>query len=128
MVGKISDLGLRLWVAAVVLIPIRAAAQVDVSAPLAQLQSARDKAKNSNLQVSQIKSGSESLFDVLLIIAGLGGTALAGVSLYKLYQASQDEQSRENVGRSIAGLVIGCLITILAIIVGLITNLATGGG
>ncbi|MBZ6078945.1 hypothetical protein [Microvirga puerhi] len=121
------DLLLKGYIGIIVLIPYRAFAQVDVTAPLQQLQSARDKAKSSNLQVSQIKTGSESLFDIILIIAGVCGTALTGVSLYKLYQASQDEQSREHVGRSVAGIVIGAIITMLAVVVGLITTTATGG-
>ncbi|MCV9909541.1 hypothetical protein OIV19_18230 [Brucella sp. HL-2] len=101
------------------------AQDVDVSAPLDILKKAREKASASNLNTDSIESGLGKGANVVIIVFGLIGLLLAGISGYKLYQASQDEQSRESTGRSVAGLIIGGLLTIIAVIVGFITNTAT---
>ena len=106
--------------------PTDAGAQdVDVSAPLEILKKAREKAASSNLNTDSVQSGLGNIGNIVIIIFGLLGLVLAGISGYKLYQSAQDEQSRESSGKSVAGLIIGAMLTIIAIIVGFITNTAT---
>lgn len=104
---------------------IALAEDADVSAPLTILKNARQKAQSSNLNTDSIESGLGQGASIVVIVAGLIGLVLALISGYKLYQASQDEQSRESTGRSIAGLIIGSLITIIAVIVAFFTNMVT---
>lgn len=46
----------------------------------------------------------------------------------KLYKSSQDDNAREDAGRSLVGLVVGSGITILGVIIGVITTYMTGSG
>ena len=98
----------------------------DPSAPLDILRQARQKAASSNLTVDSITSGGSKAGLIIMAIAALGGIGLAGVSGFHLYRATQDENSRESVGRSIGGVVIGSGITILGVIIGVVTNFMTG--
>lgn len=99
----------------------------DVGAPLDQLKQARTKAENSALDAESAKSGATKVVDVLIYGAAALGLALALLSAYKLYKAAQEgEQSRESTGKSIAGLILGSLITVIAIVVGVVVNYAAG--
>lgn len=98
----------------------------DPSAPLEILRQARQKAASSNLTVDSITAGGSKAGLIIMAIAALGGIGLAGVSGFHLYRATQDENSRESVGRSIGGVVIGSGITILGVIIGVVTNFMTG--
>ena len=98
----------------------------DPSAPLDILRQARQKAASSNLTVDSITSGGSKAGLIIMAIAALGGIGLAGVSGFHLYRATQDENARESVGRSIGGVVIGSGITILGVIIGVVTNFMTG--
>lgn len=98
----------------------------DPSAPLDVLKTARDKAKNSNLTSDSIAAGGSKMGFVIMILFAVAGIGLAGVSGVKLYKASQDENTREDTGRSLAGVIIGGALTILGVIIGVITNYMTG--
>lgn len=63
--------------------------------------------------------------DIVMIVFGILGIILVGGSLYKLYQASQ-EQSRETPKSAIVGLVVGGCLIVLGVIAGLIANQAAG--
>lgn len=103
-----------------------AMAQTDPSAPLDFLKTARQTASNSNLNTTSVSTLGGNLATIIAITAGVVGLAIAGVSGKKLYDAVQDESSREKVGPSVAGLCVGALLTIIGIIVGAVTNFATG--
>jgi hypothetical protein len=98
----------------------------DPSAPLDILKQARQKAASANLNVDSIASGGSKAGLAIMAIAAVGGIGLAGVSGFHLYRATQDENSRESVGRSIGGVVIGSGITILGVVIGVVTNFMTG--
>lgn len=98
----------------------------DPSAPLDILKTARQKAGSSNLNVDSLTSGGSKAGLIIMAIAAVGGIGLAGVSGFHLYRATQDENSRESVGRSLGGVVIGSGITILGVIIGVVTNFMTG--
>ena len=65
------------------------------------------------------------MFTILFAVVGI---ALAGISGVKLYKSSQDDNAREDAGRSLVGLVVGSGITILGVIIGVITTYMTGSG
>ena len=98
----------------------------DPSAPLDILKQARQKAASSNLNVDSITSGGSKAGLAIMAVSAVAGIGLAGVSGFNLYRATQDEGSRESVGRSIGGIVIGSGITILGVIIGVVTNFMTG--
>ncbi len=98
----------------------------DPSAPLDILKQARQKASSSNLNVDSLTSGGSKAGLIIMAVAAVGGIGLAGVSGFHLYRATQDENSRESVGRSIGGVVIGSGITILGVVIGVVTNFMTG--
>lgn len=99
-----------------------AQSNVDPTAPLDILKKAQEKAKTSSLKTDTIQSTLSGWGTILVIVAGVLGLALALFSSYKLYKASQDEQGRESAGGAIAGLIIGSLITVFALVVGFITT------
>ena len=102
---------------------------VDPSAPLDVLKTARQTASQSNLNVEDVTTAGGNILNIVLIVFGVIGVALAGISGYKLYNnVQQGEQARGNNASYIIGLVVGALLTILAIIVGVITTFATGSG
>jgi F0F1-type ATP synthase membrane subunit c/vacuolar-type H+-ATPase subunit K len=103
------------------------AGAVDPSAPLDVLNQARTKASSSSLNTTSLTSSFSNIGLFIMGAFGLAGIGLAGISGTKLYQASQNpEGSREHVGRSIAGIVIGAGITIIGVVIGVITNYMTG--
>ncbi|MGN7126804.1 hypothetical protein [Methylorubrum thiocyanatum] len=100
----------------------------DPAAPLDFLRTARQKAQSSQLNASNIAQGGNNAGIVISIIFAVVGIALAGFSGVKLYKAAQDDNAREDSGRSVAGLVIGSGITILGVIIGVVTSYMTGNG
>lgn len=98
----------------------------DPSAPLDILRTARQKATSSQLNATNIATGGNNVGIVITIVFAVVGIALAGFSAVKLYKAAQDDNAREDSGRSIAGLVIGSAITILGVIIGVVTTYMTG--
>lgn len=98
----------------------------DPSAPLDILKQARQKASSSNMNMDSIASGGSKMGFAIMALSAVGGVGLAGVSGFKLYRGTQDENSRESVGRSIGGVVIGSGITILGVVIGVVTNFMTG--
>ena len=98
----------------------------DPSAPLEILRTARQKATSSQLNATNIATGCNNIGIVITIVFAVVGIALAGFSAVKLYKAAQDDNAREDSGRSIAGLVIGSAITILGVIIGVVTTYMTG--
>jgi hypothetical protein len=100
----------------------------DPSAPIDFLKTARQKASSSSLNASSIATGGNNAGIVISIIFAVVGIGLAGISAVKLYKSSQDDNAREDAGRSLAGLVIGSGVTILGVIIGVVTTYMTGSG
>ncbi|MDP4025768.1 hypothetical protein Q8W71_24355 [Methylobacterium sp. NEAU 140] len=98
----------------------------DPSAPLDILKQARQKAQSSQLNATSIAQGGSNAGFVIMILFGVVGICLAGISAVKLYKSSQDDNAREDAGRSLVGLIIGSGITILGVIIGVVTNYMTG--
>ena len=103
-----------------------AAQTTDPAAPLDFLKTARSTASSSNLNTTSVTTFGGNIATIVAIAAGVVGLILAAVSGKKLYDAVQNENSRENVGASVAGLAIGALLTIIGIIVGATPNFAPG--
>lgn len=98
----------------------------DPSAPLEILKTARQKAQSSQLNASSIAQGGNNAGIVFTILFAVVGIALAGISGVKLYKSSQDDNAREDAGRSLVGLIVGSAITILGVIIGVVTTYMTG--
>jgi hypothetical protein len=98
----------------------------DPSAPLDILKTARQKAQSSQLNASSIAQGGNNAGIVFTILFAVVGIGLAGISGVKLYKSSQDDNAREDVGRSLMGLIVGSGITILGVIIGVVTTYMTG--
>jgi p-aminobenzoyl-glutamate transporter AbgT len=99
---------------------------VDPSAPLQVLADAKAKAASSSLTSTDIATGGTNMANVIMVFAVVIGLALALWSGMSLYKSSQDENSRESPTRSIVGLVVGALITVIALVVGVIVNYSFG--
>lgn len=104
------------------------AASGDPSAPIDFLKTARQKASSSSLNASSIATGGNNAGIVISIIFAVVGIGLAGISAVKLYKSSQDDNAREDAGRSLAGLVVGSGVTILGVIIGVVTTYMIGSG
>ncbi len=98
----------------------------DPLAPIPQMQAAQTAAKKSTLNVTDFKSGSTTVVNVLMYAGVAIGTGMALWSLYKLYRGANDETGRESSGRAITGLIVGSLITVFTIIIGVVVNYGTG--
>ena len=83
-------------------------------------------AQSSQLNASSIATGGNNAGIVITILFAVVGIGLAGISGVKLYKSSQDDNSRDDAGRSLAGLVVGSAITILGVIIGVVTTYMTG--
>lgn len=102
---------------------------VDPSAPLDVLKTARQTASNSNLNVASATTTGTNTLNIALIFFAVLGVILAGISGQKLYKNINDgDNARGSNASYIVALVVGALLTILSIIVGVITNFATGSG
>ncbi|WP_234053783.1 MULTISPECIES: hypothetical protein [unclassified Xanthobacter] len=95
------------------------------SAPIEFLSKARTTAASSNLTTTGVSTLGSNFATIVSIAAAVVGLALAGVSGKKLYDAVQNENSRENVGGSAIALVIGSILTIIGVVVGGVTYWAT---
>lgn len=102
------------------------AQNADPLAPLPQLQAAQDAASKSTLNVDDFKSGSTNVTNTLIYGASALGAGLALYSLYRMYQASQDESGRESSGRAFIGFCIGSTVCILMLGVGLVNYYVKG--
>lgn len=80
-----------------------AQAQGDPLAPLSILKTAREKAASSQLNAANITTGGNNAGIVFTVIFAVVGMGLAGISGVKLYKSSQDDNAREDAGRSLAG-------------------------
>ena len=100
----------------------------DPAAPIDFLAKSRSKASSSALNASSIATGGNNAGIVISIIFAVVGIGLAGISAVKLYKSSQDDNAREDAGRSLAGLVVGSGVTILGVIIGVVTTYMTGSG
>ena len=98
----------------------------DPSAPIEFLKNSRSKASSSALNASSIATGGNNAGIVISIIFAVVGIGLAGISAVKLYKSSQDDNAREDAGRSLAGIVVGSAVTILGVIIGVVTTYMTG--
>lgn len=129
MQGVMRFVALPTILAASVTTLAKAQENVDPSAPLDVLKTARDTAANSNMNVEDVTTTGTNVLNIILIVFGVLGVALAGISIYKLYtNVQQGEQARGSNMAYVVGLIVGSLLTILAIIVGLVTTYATGSG
>lgn len=116
-------------IASAMVTSVARAQDVDPSAPLDVLKTARDTAANSNMNVEDATTTGTNVLNVALIVFAVIGVLCAGISTYKLYQnVQQGEQARGSNAAYIIGLIVGSLMTILAVIVGLVTTYATGSG
>lgn len=99
---------------------------VQPEAPLTMLQTARSKAQNSSLNVQSAQNGGTNTLSTILIVFGVLGVACAGISGYKLWDNIQKgEQARGSNGACIGGIIFGSVLTIIAVIVGVVTNYVT---
>lgn len=127
---RFSDVQYRVFATVVIwglaAVPALANSTGDPLAPLEVLRTARQKAQSSQLNAANIATGGNNLGIVITILFAVVGMALAGFSAVKLYKAAQDDNAREDSGRSLAGVVIGSAITILGVVIGVVTTYMTG--
>lgn len=105
-----------------------AAQTADPKAPLEFQKQAQSAAQNSRINPDDAKSGLENVAGVALYGASAFSLLFAGYSLYKWWDAVNNEQSRNNAGRSAMAAVIAGIIGITGIFVGWVQNIALGGG
>lgn len=100
---------------------------VTPTAPLRALQTARNSAEQSNLNITSVQTTGNNLMSLIMIAAGVIGLGYALFSGIKLYKNVQDGDNARGSNMSyIIGLIIGSMITIICFIVGVITMYATG--
>lgn len=105
---------------------LAAGAAPDPAAPLEMLKTARTKASTSNLSVASATTGAGNVANMILIamgMVGVGASAYSGYSLYNNIQ--QGEQARGSNMTFTVALVVGAMLTLIAIIIGVITNFVT---
>lgn len=102
---------------------LAAGAAPDPSAPLDMLRTARTKAASSNLSVASTTTGAGNVANLILVAMGMIGVGCAAYSGYSLYtNIQQGEQARGSNTTYVIALVIGAMLTLIAIIVGVIAN------
>lgn len=104
-----------------------AQSSTDPTAPLDILKAGRDKAKNSNMDTSTMKTTMETVAGLLAIGAGVIGIAFfiwGAIGLYN--NVYKGEQARGSNMSYIMACVIGGLITVSVVFVGFITNIFVG--
>lgn len=100
-----------------------AGAAPDPSAPLEMLKTARTKAASSNLSVASATTGAGNIVNMILILMGVVGTGTAAYSGYTLWNnIQQGEQARGSNMTYTIGLVGGAMLTLIAVVVGAVTN------
>lgn len=102
------------------------AADVDPAAPLDAIKTARTKAQNSTLNIDSAQTGGTRVIQFVMIAAGVIGLIFCANSVIKLYQAGQNENSRESAGRSILGVGIAVVLSIVSITLGAGINYIVG--
>lgn len=103
-----------------------AGAAPDPSAPLEMLRTARQRAQASNLNVASATTGASNVANIILVGMGMIGVGCAAYSGYSLYNnIQQGEQARGSNTTYIIALVVGAMLTLIAVIVGVITNFVT---
>jgi|GEM_PF-5058665 len=105
-----------------------ALAQADPKAPLEFQKQAQDAAANSRMNPDDAKTGLENVAGVFLYTASAFSLAFAGYSIYKWWDAVNNEQSRNNAGRSAMAAVIAGILGIVGIFLGWVQSIALGGG
>lgn len=105
---------------------LAAGAAPDPSAPLDMLKTARQRAQASNLNVTSATTGASNVANIILVGMGMIGVGCAAYSGYSLYNnIQQGEQARGSNTTFVVALVVGAMLTLIAIIVGVITNFVT---
>ena len=93
-----------------------AGAAPDPSAPLEMLKTARTKAASAT-------TGAGNIVNMILILMGVVGTGTAAYSGYTLWNnIQQGEQARGSNMTYTIGLVGGAMLTLIAVVVGAVTN------
>ena len=99
----------------------------DPKAPLEFQKQAQDAARNSRMNPDDAKSGLENLASTGLYLFGALSLIFAGYSVYKWWDAVNNEQSRNNAGRSAMAAVIAGILGIVGIFIGWVQSVALGG-
>jgi len=76
-----------------------------------------------NTWFTKITGYFQSGVNLLLIAFAAGGIWLTGTSIHKIYAANKDQ--RESPKTAIIGIIVGPLMTMVAIVVGVLRNSAT---
>ena len=100
----------------------------DPKAPLEFQKQAQDAARNSRINPDDAKSGLENLASTFLYLFGALSLIFAGYSVYKWWDAVNNEQSRHSAGGSFMAACIAGVIGIVGIFVGWVQSVALGGG
>jgi hypothetical protein len=103
-------------------------AQANPSAPLTFQKDAQTAASNSQLNPADAKSGFENLGTTALYGFGAASILFCGYSLYKAYDAMNDESSRNKAGSAFIAAGIAGLIGIVAVVAAWFQTIALGGG
>lgn len=99
---------------------------VSPTAPLTGLETARSVAQSSNLNISNMQTTGNSWLSLIEIVFAVVGVSMAGFSAAKLYKNVQGgDSSRESNFIYIMGFGIGSLMTIIAVLVGVVTTWVT---
>ena len=95
----------------------------DVAAPLDMLRTARTRAQASNLNVASATQGGTNVANIILIAMGVLGVGTASYSGYSLYNnIQQGEQARGSNATFTIAMIVGAMLTLIAVIIGVITN------
>ncbi|MBS0987448.1 hypothetical protein JK182_01905 [Acetobacter okinawensis] len=99
---------------------------VSPTAPLTGLETARSAAQSSNLNISNMQTTGNSWLSLIEIVFAVVGVSMAGFSAAKLYKNVQGgDSSRDSNFIYIMGFGIGSLMTIIAVLVGVVTTWVT---
>lgn len=105
---------------------LAAGAAPDPSAPLEMLRTARQRAQASNLNVASATTGASNVANIILVLMGMVGVGASSYSGYSLYNnIQQGEQARGSNTTYTVALIVGAMLTLIAIIIGVVTNFIT---
>ncbi|MCB1468397.1 MAG: hypothetical protein KDK08_14910 [Rhizobiaceae bacterium] len=99
----------------------------DPKAPLEFQKQAQDAARNSRINPDDAKSGLENLASTFLYLFGALSLIFAGYSVYKWWDAVNNEQSRNNAGRSAMAAIVASILGIVSVLMGWVQSIALGG-
>ena len=103
-----------------------AGAAPDPSAPLDMLKTARTRAQASNLNVASATTGASNVANIILVVMGMVGVGASAYSGYSLYNnIQQGEQARGSNTTYTVALIVGAMLTLIAVIIGVVTNFIT---